>query len=51
MADRTLTADLIDLQDKINFVSSNTAKIIKYHALSEDLGTRLPELRQDSVGR
>jgi hypothetical protein len=27
-----ITADLIDLQDKINFVSSNTAKIIKYHA-------------------
>ena len=27
-----ITDDLIDLQDKINFVSSNTAKIIKYHA-------------------
>lgn len=27
-----ITPDLIDLQDKINFVSSNTAKIIKYHA-------------------
>jgi len=27
-----ITSDLIDLQDKINFVSSNTAKIIKYHA-------------------
>lgn len=27
-----ITADLIDLQDKINFVSSNTAKIIKWHA-------------------
>ena len=27
-----ITRDLIDLQDKINFVSSNTAKIIKYHA-------------------
>lgn len=27
-----ITNDLIDLQDKINFVSSNTAKIIKYHA-------------------
>ena len=27
-----ITADLIDLQDKINFVSSNTAKIIRYHA-------------------
>ena len=27
-----ITDDLIDLQDRINFVSSNTAKIIKYHA-------------------
>ena len=27
-----ITDDLIDLQDKINFVSSNTAKIIKWHA-------------------
>ncbi len=27
-----ITEDLIDLQNKINFVSSNTAKIIKYHA-------------------
>lgn len=27
-----ITEDLIDLQNKINFVSSNTAKTIKYHA-------------------
>jgi len=27
-----ITDDLIELQDRINFVSSNTAKIIKYHA-------------------
>jgi hypothetical protein len=27
-----ITPDIVDLQNKINFVSSNTAKIIKYHA-------------------
>ena len=33
-----ITDDLIDLQDKINFVSSNTAKIIKYHAYPKTWG-------------
>lgn len=35
-----ITDDIIDLQDKLNFVVSNTAKIIKYHAHPKTWGRK-----------
>ena len=35
-----ITDDIIDLQDKLNFIISNTAKIIKYHAHPKTWGRK-----------
>jgi len=45
-----VTDDLIDLQDKFNFVISNTAKIIKFHAHPKTWGRMFAKAEQTTWG-
>lgn len=45
-----VTNDIIDLQDKLNFVVSNTAKIIKYHAHPKTWGKSIGKLNEAHWG-
>lgn len=45
-----ITDDIIDLQDKLNFVVSNTAKIIKYHAHPKTWGRKFGKANGVSWG-
>lgn len=45
-----ITNDIIDLQDKLNFVVSNTAKIIKYHAHPKTWGKSIGKLNEAHWG-
>jgi len=45
-----ITNDIIDLQDKLNFVVSNTAKIIKYHAHPKTWGRSIGKMNEARWG-